>query len=50
MNEDEKNLDLNGLTNYEAYEIKEAVSTINFLRMFTSTSLERNRSICHMAI
>lgn len=30
MNEDEKNLDLNGLTNYEAYEIKEAVSTINF--------------------
>ena len=30
MIDDENTLDLNGLTNYEAYEIKEAVSTINF--------------------
>ena len=30
MFDDENTLDLNGLTNYETYEIKEAVSTINF--------------------
>ena len=30
MNDDKNTLDLNSLTNYEAYEIKEAVSTINF--------------------
>ena len=30
MFDDENTLDFNGLTNYETYEIKEAVSTINF--------------------
>lgn len=30
MNEDEKNLDLTGLSNYEIYEVKEALSTISF--------------------
>ena len=30
MNDDKNTLDLNSLTNYETYEIKEAVSTINF--------------------
>ena len=30
MFDDENTLDLNSLTNYETYEIKEAVSTINF--------------------
>ena len=30
MIDDENTLVLNGLTNYETYEIKEAVSTINY--------------------